>query len=73
MPQSTSTTPQQPTPTHERPGTDMPQRHPVPAPRPHTRRLAVTCCGKPMQQEGQQLVCRKCGAWTDPGTQAGGN
>jgi hypothetical protein len=33
----------------------------------------MTCCGKPMQQDGNQYVCRKCGAWTDPGTQGGGN
>jgi ribosomal protein L40E len=32
----------------------------------------MTCCGRPMQQDGNQYVCRKCGAWTDPGTQAGG-
>jgi hypothetical protein len=28
----------------------------------------MTCCGKPMQKDGNQYVCRKCGAWTDPGT-----
>lgn len=28
------------------------------------------CCGKPMQQQGQQIVCGKCGAWIDPGTSA---
>jgi hypothetical protein len=27
----------------------------------------MTCCGKPMQQDGQQLVCGRCGAWIDPG------
>jgi hypothetical protein len=30
----------------------------------------MTCCGKPMQQQGQHLVCGKCGGWIDPGTQA---
>lgn len=28
----------------------------------------MTCCGKPMTAEGTKLVCRKCGAWVDPGT-----
>lgn len=28
----------------------------------------MTCCGKPMQRNGQQYVCQKCGAWIDPGT-----
>lgn len=31
----------------------------------------MTCCGKPMKAEGTKLVCRKCGAWVDPGTTAG--
>ena len=28
----------------------------------------MTCCGQPMQRDGQQYVCRKCGGWADPGT-----
>lgn len=32
----------------------------------------MTCCGKPMQRDGSQYVCTKCGAWTDPGTTGGG-
>ena len=35
MGHATDQTHPQPTPTHERPGGDMPQRFPVPAPRPH--------------------------------------
>lgn len=27
----------------------------------------MTCCGKPMQRDGQQLVCRTCGGWIDTG------
>ncbi|MFH9823034.1 hypothetical protein [Streptomyces bobili] len=30
----------------------------------------ATCCGRPMQRDGNQYVCRKCGAWIDPGTAA---
>ncbi|WP_159027857.1 hypothetical protein [Streptomyces pactum] len=26
------------------------------------------CCNQPMRRDGNQLVCGKCGAWTDPGT-----
>lgn len=29
---------------------------------------APTCCGQPMNPEGGQLVCGRCGAWIDPGT-----
>jgi hypothetical protein len=28
----------------------------------------MTCCGQPMQRDGQQYVCGRCGAWIDPGT-----
>lgn len=28
----------------------------------------MTCCGRPMDRDGSQYVCRKCHAWTDPGT-----
>lgn len=28
----------------------------------------MTCCGQPMQRQGQQLVGGRCGAWIDPGT-----
>lgn len=28
---------------------------------------APTCCGRPMNRDGQQWVCGKCGAWTDSG------
>lgn len=27
----------------------------------------MTCCGRPMQQEGDKWVCGKCGAWNIPG------
>ena len=33
----------------------------------------MTCCGRPMQRDGNQLVCTKCGTWIDPGTQGGAN
>jgi exosome complex RNA-binding protein Csl4 len=29
-----------------------------------------TCCGQPMQRDGSQLVCGKCGSWVDPGVSA---
>jgi hypothetical protein len=34
-------------------------------------RMDFTCCGRPMRREGSQLVCGKCGAYTDPGTHGG--
>jgi hypothetical protein len=27
---------------------------------------APVCCGKPMQQQGQHIVCGQCGAFIDP-------
>lgn len=29
-----------------------------------------TCCGHPMQRDGSQIVCRRCGAWIDTGAHA---
>ncbi|MFJ5176689.1 hypothetical protein ACIP68_22990 [Streptomyces griseoviridis] len=29
---------------------------------------APTCHGRTMTRHGQQFVCDRCGAWTDPGT-----
>lgn len=26
---------------------------------------APTCCGRTMQRDGQQYVCRRCHAWVD--------
>ncbi|WP_346094390.1 hypothetical protein [Streptomyces olivaceiscleroticus] len=35
------------------------------------RAVAQVCCGRAMEQDGSQLVCRKCGAWIDPGVVPG--
>jgi hypothetical protein len=29
---------------------------------------APVCCGRPMDRDGSQYVCGKCGGWIDPGT-----
>ncbi len=29
---------------------------------------APVCCGKPLQPQGQHIVCGTCGGWIDPGT-----
>lgn len=47
------------------PGQRIPKKVPQQPIRNHT--TGYTCCGHPMQQQGQQLVCGKCGSWVDPG------
>lgn len=27
----------------------------------------MNCCGQPMEKDGPQLVCGKCGGWVQPG------
>ncbi|MCL6733316.1 hypothetical protein [Streptomyces neyagawaensis] len=34
-------------------------------------RMDFTCCGRPMDRDGSQYVCGKCGSYTDPGTASG--
>ena len=34
-------------------------------------RMDFTCCGRPMDRDGSQYVCGKCGAYTDPGAPSG--
>lgn len=29
---------------------------------------APSCCGRPMRKDGEQFVCGRCGAWSDPGS-----
>lgn len=47
------------------PGQRIPRKVPQQPIRNHT--TGYTCCGHPMQQQGRQLVCGKCGSWVDPG------
>ncbi|GHA94258.1 hypothetical protein GCM10010346_16260 [Streptomyces chryseus] len=51
------------------PGIPAPRTEPVPVkipqqpgPQPSS---SLTCCGRPMRRDGRQLVCGKCGGWTD--------
>lgn len=50
----------QPTPEHQRGGNDLPQRHPVPAPRPEETRPRRSSAGK-RRQHAKRDITRKAG------------